>query len=327
MGAEYGIFRCKIKQEKRLDMERSIRVEAPAKINAYLEITGRRPDGYHTILTHMQAVTLCDVLTLAWRPWAHAAFSVELTCTAASLGTGEDNLVCRAARALADCAKARGCAVGGVLSVHLEKNIPMAAGLAGGSADAAATLRACNELLAAGLSTDELCEIAVTLGADIPFCVRCTEQAAMTAGGIGEVLTPAPTLPGQAYLVIACHGEGVSTPWAYRMLDEHACPDAEQTERRYEAFLAAVESGSLTALSSHAYNCFETVVLPERGAVAMLMQEMTQAGATFARMSGSGPSVVGYFDREGEARNCVASLAKKGITAHICRPFNSKNNA
>ena len=304
-----------------------LQVKAYAKINPYLAVTGRREDGYHTILSHMQAVSLCDELSLAWTAAADAPFSVRLTCSDAALACDDSNLVCRAAKALAIAAEQKGCAVGGELTVHLQKNIPMAAGLAGGSADAAATLRAFNALLGHPLDTDELCEIAVLLGADIPFCIRCIEHGAMTARGIGEVLTSAPTLPSSAHLVIACHGEGVSTPWAYRKLDELGMPDADTTERTCADFLAALERGDLAALASHSHNCFERVVLPEREAVGMLMNAMTTYGAVFARMSGSGPSVVGYFDSECAAKDCARQLAQQGVRAYCCQPMSLENNS
>lgn len=301
-----------------------LQVKAYAKINPYLAVTGRSEDGYHTILSHMQAVSLCDELSIAWTAAADAPFSIRMTCSDASLACDDTNLVCRAAKALAIAAEQKGCAVGGELSVHLQKNIPMAAGLAGGSADAAATLRAFNALLGHPLDTDEMCEIAVRLGADIPFCVRCTEHGAMTARGIGEVLTYAPTLPSSAHLVIACHGEGVSTPWAYRKLDELGTPDADTTERAYADFLAALEHGDLAAPAVHSHNCFERAVLPEREAVGMLMETMTACGAVFARMSGSGPSVVGYFDGECAAQHCARQLTQRGIRAYCCQPISPK---
>jgi 4-diphosphocytidyl-2-C-methyl-D-erythritol kinase len=209
----------------------------------------------------------------------------------------------------------------GLLTVHLQKNIPMAAGLAGGSADAAACLHGLNELLGKPFTTQNLCDIGARLGADIPFCVRSTTCSAMTARGIGELLTPAFALSSNIYLVIACHGEGVSTPWAYRRLDELGTPDEQETERQYADYLSALKTGDLAALARHTHNCFERVVMPEREAVPMLMAEMTRQGAVFARMSGSGPSVVGFFDEQATAEQCGRALRQKGICAHVCRPL------
>lgn len=304
----------------------SISISAYAKINAYLEVTGRLENGYHTILSHMQAVTLCDHLTLTLAP-SPAPFSVSLTCDDASLACDESNLVCRAARALIAVLEEQGERPHLALSVALQKRIPMAAGLAGGSADAAATLCALNELLGRPFSTDSLCAIGARLGADIPFCIRSHETGAMTARGIGELLTDAPSLPAALSLVIACHGEGVSTPWAYRRLDELPQTDAETAEKSYEHFLAALETGNVQALAAHSANCFERVVLPEREAVGMLMTAMHESGAALVRMSGSGPSVVGMFTEETQARRCAEVLTEKGIRAVVCRPISAKHNA
>ncbi len=299
----------------------TLKLNAYAKINAYLEVTGRREDGYHTILSHMQAVTLHDVLALTYERAADEPFSVTLTTSDPSLTCDGTNLVCRAADAFVETARSRGVCIKGNLTVQLQKNIPVAAGLAGGSADAAATLRGMNELLGKPLTTQELCDIGARLGADIPFCIRAVQCSAMTARGIGELLCPAPTLPSKAYLVIACHGEGVSTPWAYRRLDELGVPDEQETERQYTAYLSALETGDLAALAACTHNCFERVVMSERVAVPMLMSEMVRHGAVVARMSGSGPSVVGFFDEQAAAEQCNRALSQKGIRAHVCRPL------
>ena len=290
--------------------------QAYAKINPYLAVTARREDGYHTILSHMQAVTLCDTLDLTWQEEVGGP-QVILTCDDARLPCDDTNLVVRAAKALLATTKARGC-----LTVSLQKRIPMAAGLAGGSADAAATLRGLNTLLGNPLTVEQLCEIASRLGADIPFCVRCTGAPAMTADGIGEILTPARSLPAHTYLVIACEGEGVSTPWAYRRLDEIGLAPKAEAERAYDAFSKALDTGDLARVAETGYNAFEEAVLPERPVAKALLEEMSAQGAILARMSGSGPSIVGYFDNEHAAASCVATLAGKGIVAHLCRPLN-----
>lgn len=295
---------------------------AYAKINPFLAVMERRPDGYHTILSHMQAVTLCDVLTLDWQEDNEGEFTVRLQCTDPAIPCDDTNLVCRAARALVARLKDYGRRVGGVLNVHLEKRIPVAAGLAGGSADAAATLRGFNNLLYGPFSLEELCEIGATLGADIPFCVQSEVVPAMTARGIGEILTPTCSLSERVCLVIACHGEGVSTPWAYRQLDERGIALAPKTaEKEYAAFEAALATSDLSVLSAYSYNCFEDVVLPARSAAVALIESMKKEGAVFVRMSGSGPSMVGYFDDEEAAKRCADELREQGIEAHLCRPL------
>jgi 4-diphosphocytidyl-2-C-methyl-D-erythritol kinase len=290
---------------------------AYAKINPYLSVTGRREDGYHTILTHMQAVTLCDTLDMTWEQGATEGATVHLACDDPRLPCDDTNLVVRAAKALLTFV-----GVSGTLVVNLRKCIPMAAGLAGGSADAAATLRGLNVLLGSPLAVDQLCDIGAKLGADIPFCVKCTGVPAMTAEGIGEILTPARPLPEHSCLVIACEGEGVSTPWAYRRLDEIGLASPKEAKRAYAAFSEALTTGDLSRIGEATYNCFEQAVLPERPVATALLDEMTASGAVFARMSGSGPSIVGYVDDENTAVSCVEGLAKKGIVACLCRPLN-----
>lgn len=295
---------------------------AYAKINPYLAVTSRREDGYHTILSHMQAITLHDTLTFSWEPAACEGRSLSLRCDRESLPCDGTNLICRAAEALFHWLEAQGHAVCGVFDIMLQKQIPVSAGLAGGSADAAATLRGLNAILGTSLSLDILCRIGATLGADIPFCLMSTTYTAMTAQGMGEILTPAVPLPPSCHLVVACHGEGVSTPWAYRSLDEQGGGYAfGRAELQYAAFAAALATEQLDTLAAHSHNCFETVVLPERPQAALLMQLMEQSGACFVRMSGSGPSVVGYFDDAEQANACAQQLREQQIKAFVCRPL------
>ena len=298
------------------------RLSAYAKINTYLAVTGVRSDGYHTLLSHMQALTLSDTLTIDWQAGEGDGVTVVLTCDRPEVPTDESNLITRAARALFALLDKEGQHHSGRLSVHLEKRIPMAAGLGGGSADAAATLVGLNDCLGKPLDTEALCRLGATLGADIPFCIQSvTGQAyAATARGIGEILTRERGLLPTWHLVVACHGEGVSTPWAYRRLDEcgHADVDAEAT---YETFLSALTESDLGRIAELSYNCFEGVVLPERPAARSLMQAMTKEGAAKVGMSGSGPSVFGVFESETAARHCLETLNAQGVTAHLCRPL------
>lgn len=288
---------------------------AYAKINPYLAVTGKLDNGYHTILSHMQAITLCDVLDMTWAPGTEAA-TVTLACDDARLPCDDTNLVVRAAKALLSRVDVRG-----HLTVSLQKRIPMAAGLAGGSADAAATLRGLNTLLGSPLTLAQLCEVGARLGADIPFCLMSEAHPAMRAEGIGEILTPASPLPPHTHLVIACEGEGVSTPWAYRRLDELDLAAKEEAQTAYAAFEDALALGDLSRIGEASHNDFEKVVLPERPVAAGLLDDVKACGATFARMSGSGPSVVGYFEDENTAVSCVQKLAQKGMMAHLCRPL------
>ena len=302
---------------------REIVLPAYAKINPYLAITGRRGDGYHTLLTYMQGVTLCDTVSLAasGETAAQSETRVSLTCDDPAVPTGEENLICRAARAFFEACRAAGRGHAGDLSVHLQKRIPLAAGLGGGSADAAATLRGLNDLHGQPFDTAALCAIGVRIGADVPFCLRCREGA-MTARGIGEILEPAPSLSEALSLVIARDGEGVSTPWAYGQWDRSVrVASADEISASYDAFVRALAEKNTAKIAACSFNSFESVVMGERPAVPRLMERMRAAGAVFSRMSGSGPSVVGFFADARRAALCRDALSEEGVAAHLCRPL------
>ena len=292
----------------------SVTRHAYAKINTFLAVTGRLDSGYHTVLSHMQAVSLCDTLRMTWQAGDGQA-NVTLHCDDGTLACDGSNLICRAAHAIFAALSPCPC---GHLEIFLQKRIPVASGLAGGSADAAATLLGVNELLGFPLTLEELCDIGKRLGADIPFCLRA-EQGAMTARGIGERLQTAFSLPSSLYLVVARCGEGVYTPLAYRRLDECGLDDGDTAERRYADLLAALRDKDIEALAALSYNCFEQVVLPTRPDVRALKQCIWNSGAAFALMSGSGPAVVGYFENGADAKACVKSLREQGIIAHLCQ--------
>ena len=307
-------------------------LNAYAKINLFLDITGRRPDGYHTIAGVMQGVSLCDTLTLevtepvgmhlcVMGPRPGAAESMTLTCTNPELPTDNRNLAWRAAEAFFS-ATGRGCRT---LSIHIEKRIPAAAGMAGGSTDAAAVLVGLNELFGYPLTVDALCDVGVKLGADVPFCIR---GGAMITEGIGEALTPVPPLR-DCELVIACGGEGVSTPSAYRALDTlygnfDPAAYAPHTEG-LKTLKSALWQGDLATLYGSVFNLFESVVLPDRPVARRVKEVLTERGAMAALMSGSGPSVFGIFRKgTGEAQRAAEALTAEGISAWVCEPAGAK---
>ena len=304
-------------------------VTANAKINLFLDVTGRRPDGYHTITGVMQTVSLADTVTVevtrptdgmylcVLGPRPGMAETITLTCTNPNLPTDSRNLAWRAAeRFLA--ATGRGCSE---LTIHIDKRIPAAAGLAGGSTDAAAVLVALNQLFGHPLTPERLCEVGLTLGADVPFCIM---GGAQITEGIGETLTPITPLPA-CELVIACGGEGVSTPMAYKALDDmygsfdpavYAPRTAELT-----ALKAALSAEDLEGVCRNTFNLFESVVLPERPVARTIRETLLSAGAVTAMMSGSGPSVFGVFRKgDGRAQEAKAALEAQGITAYLCEP-------
>ena len=287
---------------------------AMAKINLCLDVTGKRENGYHEIDGVMQSVTLSDLLTVGFEEGDHT----EICLTAEGnpdMPTDSRNLAYRAAERLLEAAK-----VAGRVEIHIQKRIPMAGGLAGGSTDAAAVLRALNRLLPEPLSMERLCEIGGRLGADVPFC---TVGGAMRTQGIGDLLTPVPSMP-DCYLVIARRGEGVSTPWAYGKLDGIYANFADRTvcpASGLETLLGSLESGSLEEVCASVYNIFEDVVAAEKQDVTLLREEMLRHGALTAHMSGSGPSVFGIFATEQEASEARDSLLNLGADAFVCTPF------
>ncbi len=288
--------------------------QAYAKINLCLDVTGKRENGYHEIDGVMQSVTLCDLVTLTFEPRE----STEIVLTAEGnpdMPTDEKNLAYRAAKRLLETV-----GVTGAVQIHLQKRIPMAGGLAGGSTDAAAVLRGLNRLLPDPCEIEKLCEIGSRLGADVPFCVV---GGAMRTRGIGDVLTPVPSMP-DCYIVIARRGEGVSTPWAYGKLDEmydDFRDGADRPDAGLPDLLAALERGSLDDACASVYNIFEPVVCQLQTDVTVLREEMLRRGAVVSRMSGSGPSVFGIFADKAAAETACGSLIGMGAEAFVCRPF------
>ncbi len=285
-----------------------------AKINLCLDVTGRRSNGYHEIDGVMQSVTLCDALTVGFEERERTEIFLSAEGNP-DMPTDSRNLAFRAAERLLDAAK-----VTGRVEIHIEKRIPMAGGLAGGSTDAAAVLRALNRLLPTPLSMERLCEIGGRLGADVPFC---TVGGAMRTRGVGDELTPVPSMP-DCFIVIARRGEGVSTPWAYGKLDEMYANFADRTAcpaSGLENLLHSLERGSLEGVCESVYNIFEDVVAEEKEDVTALREELLRKGALSARMSGSGPSVFGIFASEKDADKARNALLEMGADAFVCRPF------
>ncbi len=281
-----------------------LKIHAPAKINLWLEIKRRRPDGYHDIESVMQTVSLMDTLTMAKDD------AIRLTCSEPLLDCGESNLCTRAARLFFETA-----GIKGGVRMHVEKRIPIAGGLAGGSTDAAAVLRGLNQLYDTGYTEEQLCEIGVKIGADVPFCLK---QGIVVTRGIGERFSPCPKLP-DCFFVIACDGEGISTPWAYGRLDEMF--DFESRGADANTFVRVAERGSLAEIAASMTNIFEAAVLPIRPRALQIKEILSEGGALRALMSGSGPSVFGVFHRKRDAENSIRCLDALGITAHLCTPY------
>ena len=283
-----------------------MQIKAFAKINLYLDVTGKRQNGYHELVTVMQSVSLADTLHVS-----RISGEGIVLKTDADLPTDGNNLICRAASAYFErSGKPFG------ISVELQKKIPMQAGLGGGSADAAAMLKALNEMDGNRFSLQELCEIGATVGADVPFCIMGGTQLCR---GIGEEMKPIENhLKGT--LLIAIGGEGVSTPVAFGELDRRH-DDFKRGERGGcpTALLEAMQAGDVTAAAPHFFNLFEEVICPMRPFVEQIKGMMLKSGAVAAMMSGSGPSVWGFFQSEKQAEAAQKEIAAIGAQAFVCQ--------
>ncbi len=285
---------------------------ANAKINLYLDVVGRRETGYHNIVSLMQTVSVCDLVTVDFRPSAHTSIRLSASGNDA-MPTDCRNLAWRAAELFLSETKRSG-----EVRITIEKHIPMAAGLAGGSSDAAAVLRALNKLCGSPLSTEALCALGARLGADIPFCIV---GGGALVTGIGECLEEVPTMP-DVPLVVACMGEGVSTPWAYSKLDElhNSFADVKDSENQHTRILNALSEDRIADACKAFYNRFEEVVPAVQPYVDQLKATMETSGAIRAMMSGSGPSVFGVFATEDAASEAVLRLREMEAAAFVCHP-------
>ena len=280
-----------------------------AKINLHLDIVGRLDGGYHSVKTVMQAVSIWDEVTVTL---TECGYSAE--CDVPGVPTDEKNIAVRAVRLYCET-------IGSDCGAHIkiQKNIPMAAGMAGGSADAAAALRAINHLHGDVLTLPELCAIGSKLGADVPFCIV---GGTAYADGKGDELHYMTEMPDVA-IVAACEGEGVSTPWAYGLLDEiYNDFDAQggYVPHDTELLASALKSSDARAIADSMYNIFEAPVLEARPVAADVRRVMLESGALGAMMSGSGPSVFGIFASDEDAERAAEALCAAGYRPYICRP-------
>ncbi len=282
---------------------------ANAKINLFLDITGRRENGYHELHSCMQTVGLCDTISAEILE-AENTQTITIRCSDPTLPTDEKNLVWRAAQMYMQEANIPAYN----LDIRIEKRIPVFAGLGGGSADAAAILRLLNRHYKNALSMEQLLALGAKLGADVPFCIH---GGTCRCEGIGDILTPIVVHPDYTVL-IAKNGDGVSTAEAFRMLDE-AYEATPHEIRSAENVYSALAANNAPALRNCTYNAFEEVILPIRPLAQELKNIMNAYGAVCTQMSGSGPSVFGIFLSDARAEVCASTLRKKGIFAVACR--------
>ncbi len=270
---------------------------SPCKVNLLLNVLGKRPDGFHELETVLLPVNLCDELE-----FKKSSGGIQLTCSEPTLPADASNLVHRAARAFLTAAGIRD----GV-QIHLEKKIPMAAGLGGGSGNAAATLLALNELFENPLTAGQLHGIAATLGSDVPFFLQ-TQPALATGRGEQIVpLAPFPALRSNSLLLIH-PGFGISTPWVYQQLTKH--PSVLQGQPgRARALIDRLQQADLAAAKNWFYNALEAPVLPKYPLLALFQQYLRDLGAPVAMMSGSGSSTFALVPN----RKAAADLLEKWL--------------
>jgi len=272
---------------------------SPCKVNLLLNILGKRPDGFHELETVMQPVNLCDRLT-----FERCGGAVELSCSDAALPVDSRNLVHRAATGFLQTAK-----ISDGVRIHLEKKIPLAAGLGGGSGNAATTLLALNKLFGQPLSAAKLSELAASLGSDVPFFLQ--DQPAL-ATGRGEKIQPLdsfPALRDRAFLLIH-PGFGISTPWAYQNLARF--PEAlNGRPGRAQKLISKLQTGDGRAAGAEFYNSLEAPVLEKYPVLALFQEFLRAHGALAALMSGSGSTTFAIAENPAAAESLVEKFKSK----------------
>ena len=286
-----------------------IQLKARAKINLGLDVVRKREDGYHEVRMIMQTISLHDQITLR----LSAQPGIRVKTNLYYLPVNEDNLVHKAAKLLMEEFDIRQ----GV-SIGLRKNIPVAAGMAGGSADAAAVLVGINRLFRLGLSQKELMERAVKIGADVPYCVM---RGTALAEGIGEKLTPLPPMP-DCFILIAKPKIHVSTKFVYGNLRANELREHPDIDGQIEA----IREKDLNKLARKMGNVLETVTIPAYPVIQQIKDLMMEGGALGAMMSGSGPTVFGLFENAEEAKAAGERIRQQtgSQQVYLCRRFDGR---
>ena len=282
-----------------------MKIKAFAKVNLALAVLGKRPDGYHNIESIMQSVSLYDEIELQ-----KSEAGISLDCSDDNIKR-EENLCYKAAKIFIEKAAQKGIILG--CGIKVQKKIPVAAGLGGGSVDAAAVLVGLNELADKIFCYDELCSMALQLGADVPFCIK---GGTALAKGIGEELTELLPLP-DCFIVVSKKGIKSSTGDMYRKLDSLKNPKLP----KINSILKGIESGNLESSFFGAYNSFEQAC-DEAVAVRDALDDLP---FVYCGLSGAGPSVISVFKTEQDAETAENRLKSMGHEAFSTVPVNSAN--
>ena len=285
-----------------------MKLRALAKINLGLDVTGKREDGYHEVRMVMQTIQMYDQLEIKERKEP----GIRLTTNLPFLPCNDGNLVYKAAKLLMDEFD-----IHQGVDMNLTKFIPVAAGMAGGSSDAAAALVGINRMFQLGLTKRQLMERGVQIGADVPYCVL---RGTALAEGIGEKLTVLPPMP-DCWILIGKPGISVSTKYVYTTLDlntDTVHPDIDGMKK-------ALEDGNLYGITERMGNVLQDVTIPAYPEVERIKEQMKTLGAVNAMMSGSGPTVFGIFDNEEKAQEACQKLRESGSCQQVFLtvPFNN----
>ena len=279
---------------------KQIALKALAKINLGLDVLGRRANGYHDVRMVMQSIYLYDDVKIE----RTEKKGIEVRTNLYFLPTDENNIAYKAAAMMI-----REFAIQEGVIITLDKHIPVAAGMAGGSSNAAAVLFGMNRMFGLGLSQKDLMERGVKLGADVPYCIM---RGTVLAEGIGEELTVLPAMP-RCTVLVAKPAISVSTKVVYEALDAKEIlkhPDIE-------ALIAGLEQGSLPDIAAAMGNVLEEVTVPMYPVIEDIKNEMKAAGALNAMMSGSGPTVFGLFENKAQARKAQDKIREKALAKQV----------
>lgn len=279
---------------------KTLSTRAFAKINLSLDILGKLPNGYHSVRMIMQQIPLFDNITVTVNSGDH----ISLFCDKDDVPTDNRNTAYKAAQLFLEKIGQKA-----DIKINIEKNIPAAAGMAGGSTDAATVLRPLNQLFEHPLSDTDISELCLKIGADVPFCYF---GGCALSEGIGEILTPVPPLE-DAYIVIGKPQFSVSTKWVYenfRMENVRKHPDTDSV-------ISAIANKDLSLLKEKSANVLESVTETEYPVITEYKNLLNENGAVFSMMSGSGPTVFGIFDKKELAENAFNQISKLTPEAFI----------
>lgn len=277
-----------------------IELKALGKINLGLDVLGKRPNGYHDVRMVMQTIYLYDQIIMEKKKES----GIEISTNLFYLPVNENNLAYRAARLLMDEFD-----IHTGVKISLTKHIPVAAGMAGGSSNAASVLYGMNRMYGLGLSMEELMERGVTLGADVPYCIM---RGTVLAEGIGEILTPLPAMP-KCQIVVAKPPVSVSTKMVYEKLDSHRIEDHPDID----GIIDGLKEEDLKKVADCMGNVLEKVTVEAYPVIEKIKQCMKEGGALNAMMSGSGPTVFGIFEDRKQAKKAAARIKETRLAKQV----------